>query len=145
MVLLLGRGSTALANVNTNARWSSSTSGARWPAPGLSPSAERHSDTKKMRIATGAYRPFLADVDFEVQSILDIREYTDAHHRATVPHALVLAPALLIDNIYVGYWFWGRPSVYDLWADLRDLSRRIHPDFDPTVPAVRDSWLASQR
>jgi hypothetical protein len=102
-------------------------------------------DTNKMRITTGAYWPFLADVDFELQSILDIREYTDAHHRATVPHTLVLAPALVIDKIYVGYWFWGRPSVYDLWADLRDLGRRIHPDFDPTVPAARDSWLASQR
>jgi hypothetical protein len=35
--------------------------------------------------------------------------------------------------------------VYDLWSDLRDLSRRIRPDFDPLVPAIRDEWLAAQR
>jgi hypothetical protein len=54
----------------------------------------------------------------------------------------VLAPGLVIDKIYVGYWFWGRPSSYDLWADLRDLSRRTRVDFDPTLPAVREAWLA---
>ena len=32
-----------------------------------------------------AYWPFLADADLEVQTTLDIREYTDTHHPATVP------------------------------------------------------------
>ena len=100
-------------------------------------------DTDKMRIATGAYWPFLADTDLEVQRTLDIREYTDPHHAATVPHTLVLAPGLVIDKVYVGYWFWGRPSAYQLWADLGDLFRRIKPDFDPTVDSVRAEWLAS--
>jgi hypothetical protein len=62
-----------------------------------------------------------------------------------VPHTLVLAPGLVIDKIYCGYWFWGRPSIYDLWSDLRDLHRRIKPDFDPLVPEVRDTYLAMQR
>jgi hypothetical protein len=57
----------------------------------------------------------------------------------------VLAPGLVVDRIYCGYWFWGRPSIYDLWADLRDLCRRIRPDFDPLVPAVRDEWFVMQR
>jgi hypothetical protein len=60
-----------------------------------------------------------------------------------VPYTLVLAPGLVIDKIYCGYWFWGRPSIYDLWADLRDLSMRIRPDFDPLLPEIRDAWLAS--
>jgi peroxiredoxin len=98
----------------------------------------------KMRIATGAYWPYLADVDLEVQRTLDIREYTDPHHDATVPHTVVLAPGLVIDKIYVGYWFWGRPSVYDLWADLRDLNRRIRDDFDPAWPEARAAWAAAQ-
>ena len=102
-------------------------------------------DTNKMRIATGAWWPFLADAEHAVQDALDIREYTDTHHRATVPHTLVLAPGLVIDRVYVGYWFWGRPSPYQLWADLQALFRRIKPDFDPTVPAVRDEWLAAAR
>lgn len=34
-------------------------------------------DTNKMRIATGAYWPFLADADLHVQRSLQIGEYTD--------------------------------------------------------------------
>ncbi len=100
--------------------------------------------TNKMRISTGAYWPFLADTDLEVQRALDIREYTDTQHDATVPHTVVLAPGLVVDKVYVGYWFWGRPSPHQLWADLQDLHRRIKPDFDPSVPEVRDAWLAAQ-
>jgi peroxiredoxin len=101
-------------------------------------------DTNKMRIATGAYWPFLADHKLEVQRALDIREYTDPHHDATVPHTLVLAPGLRIDKVYVGYWFWGRPSAYQLWEDLQDLFRRTKDDFDPTRPEVRSAWEASR-
>jgi peroxiredoxin len=90
-------------------------------------------DTHKLRISTGAYWPFLADQDLEVQRTLGIHEDTDTVHDATVPHTLVLAPGLLIDKVYVGYWFWGRPTPYQLWEDLQDLFRRIKPDFDPTA------------
>ena len=99
-------------------------------------------DTFKMRIATGAHWTFLADADLELQSALDIREYTDTHHAATVPHTLVLAPGLVIDKVYVGYWFWGRPSPNQLWEDLQDLHRRIKPDYDPTTPAAREAFEA---
>ena len=61
-----------------------------------------------------------------------------------MPHTLVLAPGLVIDKVYVGYWFWGRPSAYQLWADLGDLFRRIKPDFDPTAEAAHAAWEASQ-
>jgi len=101
-------------------------------------------DVYKMRIATGAYWPFLADEKLEVQRALDIREYTDPHHDATVPHTVILAPGLVIDKVYVGYWFWGRPSIYDLWQDLRELNKRIRADFDPTIPEVRATWEAAQ-
>jgi peroxiredoxin len=100
-------------------------------------------DTNKLRISTGAYWTFLSDGDLTVQTALDIREYTDTHHPATVPHTLVLAPGLLIDKVYVGYWFWGRPSSYQLWADLQDLHRRIKVDFDPLVPELRAAWSAT--
>ena len=32
-----------------------------------------------------------------------------------IPHTLVLKPGLVVHSIYNGYWFWGRPSFYDLW------------------------------
>jgi len=101
-------------------------------------------DTNKMKIATGAWWTFLADEDYEVQEALDINEYTDMHHKATVPHTLVLAPGLVIDKVYVGYWFWGRPNPYQLWEDLQDLFRRIKPDFDPTTAEIREGWLAAR-
>jgi len=102
-------------------------------------------DVNKLRISTGAYWPFLCDTELEVQKALDIAEYTDSHHDATVPHTLVLAPGLEIEKVYVGYWFWGRPSRYQLWADLEDLTKRIKEDYDPTVPAVRAKWEAAQQ
>jgi peroxiredoxin len=100
-------------------------------------------DVYKLKISTGAHWTYLADRDFEVQSELDIREYTDTHHDATVPHTLVLAPELKIDKIYVGYWFWGRPSPYRLWEDLGDLLERIKPDFDPLTEEARAAYAAA--
>lgn len=47
-----------------------------------------------------------------------------------MPHTAVLPPDLVVDKVYVGYWFWGRPSPEQLWANLADLHRRIRPDFD---------------
>jgi len=102
-------------------------------------------DTYKMKIATGAQWTYLADADLEVQTALDIREYTDPHHPATVPHTVVLGPGLTIDKVYVGYWFWGRPSPYQLWDDLQDLMRRTKADYDPTTADARAAWEAAQR
>src|SRR6266511_2227443 len=42
--------------------------------------------------------------------------------------------------MYNGYWFWGRPSPWELWQDLREVTRRIRPDWDLSDPAVRASW-----
>jgi len=95
-------------------------------------------DVYKLKISTGASWTFLADTDLEVQGHFDINEYTDIHHdNAGVPHTLILSPGLTIEKVYVGYWFWGRPSIYQLWADLQELHMRIKPDFDPTTPEAR--------
>ena len=100
-------------------------------------------DTNKMRIATGAHWPYLADADLEVQGAFEIDEYTDPHHHATVPHTLVVAPGLVVDKVYVGYWFWGRPTPFQLWEDLQDLLSRTKADFDPTGEQARAAWKAS--
>jgi peroxiredoxin len=101
-------------------------------------------DVFRLRASTGAYWTYLSDGDLEVQRALEIDEYTDDHHAATVPHTLVLAPGLVIDKVYVGYWFWGRPSPEQLWSDLADLHRRTKPDFDPTTTDARAAWAASR-
>jgi peroxiredoxin len=94
-------------------------------------------DAYRMKIAAGAAWTFLADEDLEVQKALDIREYTDDHHSANVPHTVLLRPGLIVDQVYIGYWFWGRPSPYRLWDDLGELFARVKPDFDPLVEGLR--------
>ena len=103
-------------------------------------------DVFKLRASTGAYWPFLCDTNLEVQRTLDIHEYTDPHHdNAAVPHTVVLCPGLRIENVYVGYWFWGRPSPEQLWADLQEVAKKVYEDFDPTLPEVRAKWESEQR
>ena len=57
-------------------------------------------------------------------------------------HTLVLKPRLIVHRIYNGYWFWGRPSLADLWHDLRITSSEIWPDWDLSAPGLREGWNA---
>ena len=101
-------------------------------------------DVYRLKVSTGARWTFLSDAGLEVQRHFDINEYTDVHHDyATVPHTLLLSPGLRIEQVYVGYWFWGRPSPERLWQDAGELLARIKADFDPTVPAARAAWEAA--
>jgi hypothetical protein len=59
-----------------------------------------------------------------------------------IPNTLVLKPGLVIYSIYNGYWFWGRPSVIDLWQDLRAVTSEIRPDWDLSTPGLREAWNA---
>ena len=100
-------------------------------------------DVSRLKISTGASWTFLSDSDLEVQRHFDINEHTDTHHdHATVPHTLILSPGLRIEKVYVGYWFWGRPTIHQLWADLQEIHMRIKADFDPTTAEARAVWGA---
>jgi peroxiredoxin len=102
-------------------------------------------DVYKLKISTGAHWTFLADRDLEVQGHFDINEYTDPHHdNAGVPHTLILSPGLKVEKVYVGYWFWGRPSPEQLWLDLQELTIALKKDYDPTLPEVRAEWEEAQ-
>ena len=105
-------------------------------------STDEHHLSQEFRLSVGAIWPFLEDPERTVQKDLDIQEYTDPEHDPMIPHTLVLKPELVIHKIYNGYWFWGRPSFYDLWEDLRDVSREIRPDWDLSTPGVREAWDA---
>ncbi len=99
-----------------------------------------HHTTQAFRASVGAQWPFLSDPGRTVQVDLDIREYTDPEHNPMIPHTFVLRPGLVIHRIYNGYWFWGRPSVADLWSDLRAVTREIRPDWDLSAPGLREAW-----
>jgi peroxiredoxin len=102
-------------------------------------------DVYKLKLSTGAHWTYLADEDLEVQRHFEIDEYTDPHHDATVPHTVLLSPGLKVEKVYVGYWFWGRPSAEQLWLDLQELTKRLKDDYDPTVPAVRARFEEAAR
>jgi hypothetical protein len=56
-----------------------------------------------------------------------------------------LEPGLFIYKIYNGYWFWGRPSTEDLRQDLREVTRKIRPDWDLSTPGLRENWDEGDR
>ena len=90
-------------------------------------STDTHHTSQEFRASSGAQWPFLSDPERTVQKDLDIQEYTDPEHDPMIPHTLVLKPGLVIHRIYNGYWFWGRPSLVDLWHDLRAVTERDPP------------------
>jgi peroxiredoxin len=97
-------------------------------------------ELNEFRAAVGAQWTFLSDTARKVQKDLDIQEYTDPHHDPMIPHTLVLEPGLVVYKIYNGYWFWGRPSPTDLWQDLREVTRKVRPDWDLAAPGLRQNW-----
>jgi peroxiredoxin len=101
--------------------------------------------SREFRNSVGANWIFLSDPGRKVQKDLDIKEYTDPFHDPMVPHTLVLKPGLVIYSVYNGYWYWGRPTNEDLRRDLREVTRQIRPDWDPTVPGLREAWEAGDR
>ena len=101
---------------------------------------DAHHQLQEFRNSVGAPWPFLADPERIVQKDLDIQEYTDPMNDPMIPHTLVLKPGLVVHKIYNGYWFWGRPSVYDLWRDLREVSSELRPDWDLSTPGLREKW-----
>jgi len=106
---------------------------------------DEHHTLQEFRASVGAQWPFLADPGRIVQKDLDIQEYTDPEHDPMIPHTLVLKPGLVIHSVYNGYWFWGRPSVDDLWRDLRAASSEIRPDWDLSAPGLSAAWTAGDR
>jgi peroxiredoxin len=99
-----------------------------------------HHTLQEFRSSVGAQWPFLSDPGRIVQKDLDIQEYTDPENDPMIPHTIVLKPGLVVHSIYNGYWFWGRPSIADLWDDLRAASSEIRPDWDLSTPGLRESW-----
>jgi peroxiredoxin len=105
-------------------------------------STDEHHTSQEFRLSVGAQWPFLSDPGRIVQQDLDIQEYTDPDNNPMIPHTLVLKPGLVVHRIYNGYWFWGRPSAYELWQDLREASRESRPDWDLSTPGLREAWEA---
>ena len=102
-------------------------------------------ETNEFRTAAGAHWPFLSDAGRRVQKDLDIAEYTDPTHNPMVPHTIVLEPGLIVHKVYVGYWFFGRPTVEELRHDLRAVLQKCRPDWDLSDPEIRAAWARGEK
>jgi len=103
-------------------------------------STDNITETSEFRKGVGAHWPFLSDAGRHVQKDLDIVEYTDTLHNPMVPHTIVLEPKLTIHKIYMGYWFFGRPTVEELRQDLRAVLKKCRPDWEITTPEMKKAW-----
>src|ERR1700681_3477294 len=90
-------------------------------------STDNITETNEYRSGVGAHWPFLSDPGRKVQKDLDIAEYTDPLHNPMIPYVIVLAPCLAISKIYMGYWYFGRPTMEDLRQDLRAVTKKCRP------------------
>jgi peroxiredoxin len=97
-------------------------------------------ETNEFRSGVAAHWPFLSDAGRKVQKDLDIAEYTDPLHNPMIPHVIVLEPGLAIYKIYMGYWFFGRPTIEELRHDLRAVLRKCRPDWDISRPERKAEW-----
>ncbi len=100
---------------------------------------------REWRASLGVSWPFLSDERRLVQKDLDIREYTDTLHDPSIPHTIMLAPGLVVHSIYMGYWYWGRPTPEEIRQDFRAITRAIRPDWDLSAPGLHDRWQAGDR
>jgi peroxiredoxin len=108
-------------------------------------STDNLTETNEFRSGVGAHWPFLSDAGRKIQKDLDIAEYTDPLHNPMIPHTIVLEPGLIIYKVYMGYWFFGRPTVEELRQDLREVLKKCRPDWDITKPELKAAWDQGQK
>jgi len=108
-------------------------------------STDNLATTNENRSGIGAHWTFLSDAGRKVQKDLEIAEYTDPTHDPMIPHTIVLEPGLIVFKIYVGYWYFGRPTVEELRQDLRAVSIKCRPDWDITSPEMKLAWQRGEK
>jgi peroxiredoxin len=102
-------------------------------------------ETNEFRTGVDAHWPFLSDAGRVIQKDLDIAEYTDPQHNPMIPHTIVLEPGLVVFKIYMGYWFFGRPTLEELRQDLRAVLKKCRPDWDITTGEQKAAWQRGEK
>ena len=83
------------------------------------------------RTGLGANFPFLSDHERKVVQLLDMTETSKSRGVTAIPYTFSLLPDLTVHNLYCGYWYVGRPTLEELRKDLREMMKKVRPDFDP--------------
>jgi peroxiredoxin len=81
------------------------------------------------RTGLGAKFPFLSDHERKVVGLLEMTETSKSRGVTAMPYTFSLLPDLTIHNLYCGYWYLGRPTLDELRRDLREMLRKVRPDF----------------
>jgi peroxiredoxin len=102
-------------------------------------------ETNEFRTGIGAHWTFLSDAGRMVQKDLDIAEYTDPQHNPMIPHTIVLEPGLVVFKIYMGYWFFGRPTLEELRQDLRAVLKKCRRDWDISTADQKAAWQRGEK
>ena len=97
--------------------------------------------TNEYRTDVAAHWTFLSGAGRKVQKDLEIAEYTDP----MIPHTIVLEPGLVIFKIYMGYWFFGRPTLEELRQDLRAVLKKCRPDWDISTADQKAAWQRGEK
>ncbi len=143
LILVLARGSYCAAEHHQHVELAALQSKVAVAATGIvTITTDEGRAVQEFRASVGARWTFLSDGGRIVQRDLDIQDYTDPDNDPMIPHTLVLKPGLVIHSVYNGYWFWGRPSVSELWRDLRTATAEIRPDWDLSAPGLREAWAS---
>ena len=81
------------------------------------------------RTGLGAEFPFLSDQERKVVRQLEMTETSKSRGVTAMPYTFSLLPDLTIHNLYCGYWYVGRPMLDELRRDLREMMKKVRPDF----------------
>ncbi|MBA2427565.1 MAG: redoxin domain-containing protein [Actinobacteria bacterium] len=84
------------------------------------------------RAGLGARWTFLSDEHRVYVEELELLEAADTVHRPFLPTVFTLYPDLRICRAYGGNWYWGRPTLEELRADMRTISKEIRSDWEPS-------------
>ena len=82
------------------------------------------------RAGLGARWTFLSDHERRYLEELGLRETTDTLNNPYWPASFTLYPDLTIRSAFIGYWFWGRPTMEDLRQDFRTITREVRADWE---------------
>ena len=91
---------------------------------------------------TGLFFPIR---DASCKRISTSRSTLDPEHNPMIPHVIVLEPGLVVYKIYMGYWFFGRPTMEELRQDLRAVTKKCRPDWDITTPELKAAWQQGRK
>ncbi len=100
----------------------------------VSLSVEPPATTAAFRAGLDARWTFLCDEDRAVLDELGLREVSDPVHNPYLPTVWLLEPDLTVCRWWMGYWYWGRPTLDELRLGLRDVTQQIRDDWDPPRP-----------